>query len=146
MTDKVIVLNGPNLNMLGKREPGIYGDQTLESIEKLCIQTGADLGFDVQCHQSNHEGELVSWLHEANDGVLGVVLNAGAYTHTSIALHDAMRSITTPVIEIHLSNVHVRESFRHHSMIAAAAAGVICGFGANSYKLALQALADKRNS
>lgn len=146
MSNKVFVLNGPNLNMLGKREPGIYGDLSLDSIGQLCRDTGKSLDFDIDFRQSNHEGTLVDWLHEANDDVFGIILNAGAYTHTSIALHDAIRSIRTPVIEIHLSNVHAREEFRHKSMIAPVSRGVICGFGPNSYKLAIQAFADIRNS
>jgi 3-dehydroquinate dehydratase-2 len=146
MSNKVFVLNGPNLNMLGKREPGIYGDLSLDSIGQLCRETGNSIGLDIDFRQSNHEGELVDWLHEANEGVLGVVLNAGAYTHTSVALHDAIRSILTPVIEIHISNVHAREEFRHKSMIAPASKGVICGFGPKSYTLAIQAFADTRNS
>lgn len=132
--------------MLGKREPGIYGDLSLEAIEQLCRQAGSELGFDIEFNQSNHEGAIVDWLHEANENAMGVVLNAGAYTHTSVALHDAIRSIRTPVIEVHLSNVHAREEFRHKSMIASVSRGVICGFGPTSYKLALQALADIRNS
>lgn len=146
MSNKVFVLNGPNLNMLGKREPGIYGDITLDSIAQLCREKGNALDFDIDFRQTNHEGTLVDWLHEANEGVSGVVLNAGAYTHTSVALHDAIRSILTPVIEIHISNVHAREEFRHKSMIASASKGVICGFGPNSYTLAIQAIADIRNS
>ncbi len=146
MSNKVFVLNGPNLNMLGKREPGIYGDITLDSIAQLCREKGNTLDFEIDFRQTNNEGTLVDWLHEANDDVLGVVLNAGAYTHTSVALHDAIRSILTPVIEIHISNVHAREEFRHKSMIASASKGVICGFGPNSYTLAIQAIADIRNS
>ena len=136
----IFVLNGPNLNMLGKREPGIYGTQTLADIETECEAYGAKLGTPVQCYQSNHEGELVEHIHRSLDEACGVVLNAGAYTHTSIALHDAIAAVTTPVIEIHISNVHARESFRHHSMISAVCMGVICGFGVDSYTLALQAL------
>lgn len=145
MSNRVTVINGPNLNMLGKREPGIYGDLSLGSVEDLCAKTGSSLGFEIDFHQSNHEGKLIDLLHSANDTSIGVVLNAGAYTHTSIALHDAIRAISIPVIEVHLSNVHAREDFRHKSMIASVSAGVICGFGANSYKLALQALAETRN-
>lgn len=142
MTKTVFVLNGPNLNTLGKREPGIYGGQTLESIGEDCRKAGASLGFDIDFRQTNHEGELVSWIHEAGDGSAGVVLNAGAYTHTSIALHDAIRAMAPlPVIEVHLSNIHAREPFRHKSMIAPVAVGMICGFGPLGYTLALQALA-----
>ena len=136
----VFVLNGPNLNMLGKREPGIYGGKTLKDIEADCIAAGRDLGFSVDFRQSNHEGMLVDWLHEADDKAVGVAINAGAYTHTSIALHDAIRAISVPVVEVHISNIHAREEFRHRSMIAAATKGMICGFGPASYTLELAAL------
>lgn len=136
----LFVLNGPNLNALGKREPGIYGGQTLADIEALCKAEGETLGFAVDFRQSNHEGDLVDWIHEAGDVAAGVAINAGAYTHTSIALHDAIRAVKIPVVELHLSNVHAREEFRHKSMIAPAVKGVICGFGAHSYVLALHAL------
>lgn len=140
MSKTVFVLNGPNLNMLGKREPGIYGGKTLKDIEQDCRAAGDTLGLTVEFRQSNHEGSLVDWLHEADEQALGVAFNAGAYTHTSIALHDAIRAISIPVIEVHISNVHAREEFRHHSMIAPACKGVICGFGPSSYILALHAL------
>ncbi|CAD7032421.1 type II 3-dehydroquinate dehydratase [Pseudorhizobium endolithicum] len=140
MTKTVFVLNGPNLNMLGKREPGIYGGKTLKDVEEDCLTAGRELGLQVEFRQSNHEGELVGWLHEAGERAVGVAINAGAYTHTSIALHDAIRAISVPVIEVHISNVHAREEFRHHSMIARACKGVICGFGPTSYILALHAL------
>lgn len=136
----VFVLNGPNLNALGKREPGIYGGKTLKDIEADCIAAGRELGFAVDFRQSNHEGVLVDWLHEADDKAAGVAINAGAYTHTSIALHDAIRAISVPVVEVHISNIHAREAFRHRSMIAPAAKGMICGFGPASYTLALSAL------
>ena len=142
MTSTFYVLNGPNLNALGKREPGIYGGQTLADIEALCRAEGETLGYTVEFRQSNHEGDLVDWIHEGGDKAAGIAVNAGAYTHTSIALHDAIRAIKVPVIEVHLSNVHAREEFRHHSMMAPAAKGVICGFGAHSYILALHALAN----
>ena len=140
MASTLFVLNGPNLNALGKREPGIYGGQTLADIEVLCKAEGEKLGFAVDFRQSNHEGDLVDWIHEAGDVAAGIAINAGAYTHTSIALHDAIRAIKIPVVELHLSNVHAREEFRHKSMIAPACKGVICGFGPLSYILALQAL------
>jgi 3-dehydroquinate dehydratase II len=141
MSKTIFVLNGPNLNMLGKREPGIYGGKTLADIEADCLKAGAELGLTVDFRQSNHEGMLVDWLHEAGEKAAGVAFNAGAYTHTSVALHDAIRAISPlPVIEVHISNVHAREEFRHKSMIAPAAKGVICGFGPHSYILALQAL------
>lgn len=140
MASTLFVLNGPNLNALGKREPGIYGGHTLADIETLCKAEGEKLGFAVDFRQSNHEGDLVDWIHEGGDAAAGIAINAGAYTHTSIALHDAIRAIKVPVVELHLSNVHAREEFRHTSMIAPAVKGVICGFGAHSYILALHAL------
>lgn len=142
MTRTVFVLNGPNLNMLGKREPGIYGGKTLADIEADCKATGAELGIDVDFRQTNHEGVLVDWLHEANDHAQAVCINPGAYGHTSIALHDAIRAISTPVIELHLSNIHAREEFRHKTWTAPAVKGIICGFGAQSYTLALRAAKD----
>lgn len=141
MATPVFVLNGPNLNRLGKREPGIYGQTTLDDIAASCRSTGERLGLEVDFRQSNHEGVLIDWIHEAGEAARGVVINAGAYTHTSIALHDAIKSVTVPVIEIHISNVHAREAYRHHSAIAAAAVGVIAGFGPRSYVLGLEALA-----
>jgi 3-dehydroquinate dehydratase II len=138
----IFVLNGPNLNALGKREPGIYGGKTLADIEADCHALGSELGLHVDFRQSNHEGVLVDWLHEAGDTAAGVALNPGAYGHTSIALHDAIRAIGVPVVELHLSNIHAREAFRHRTMIAPVAKGVICGFGPSSYTLALRALAD----
>lgn len=141
MSKTIFVLNGPNLNMLGKREPGIYGGKTLADIEADCKAAGAELGLTIDFRQSNHEGDLVSWLHEAGEKSVGVAINAGAYTHTSIALHDAIKAVSPlPVIELHISNVHAREEFRHKSVIAPACKGVICGFGPHSYILALQAL------
>jgi 3-dehydroquinate dehydratase-2 len=141
MSKTIFVLNGPNLNMLGKREPGIYGGKTLADIEADCKAAGAELGLTIDFRQSNHEGDLVSWLHEAGEKSVGVAINAGAYTHTSIALHDAIKAVSPlPVIEVHISNVHAREEFRHKSLIAPACKGVICGFGPHSYILALQAL------
>lgn len=139
MNHTVFVLNGPNLNMLGKREPGIYGGKTLEMIGDECTAVGLSLGLDVDFRQTNHEGVLVDWLHEANDKAAAVLLNPGAYGHTSIALHDAIRAIATPVIELHLSNIHAREEFRHKTWTAPAVKGVICGFGSDSYLLALHA-------
>jgi 3-dehydroquinate dehydratase-2 len=137
----VLILNGPNLNLLGRREPGIYGHTTLADIESMCAAEGERLGLAVECRQSNHEGELVTWVQEARRGARGLILNAGAYTHTSIALLDALAVLTIPVIEVHLSNPAARESFRRRSLIAAAARGSIQGFGALSYILALDAAA-----
>jgi 3-dehydroquinate dehydratase-2 len=140
MASTIHILNGPNLNRLGVREAGIYGTVTLADIEAKTRERAGLRGFEVVFRQSNHEGALVDWLHEAADSA-GVVLNAGAYTHSSIALHDAIRAIDAPVIEVHLSNVFAREDFRHHSTISAVAKGVICGFGAESYLLAIDGLA-----
>jgi 3-dehydroquinate dehydratase-2 len=143
MASTIHILNGPNLNRLGVREAGIYGTVTLADIEAKARERASLRGFEVLFRQSNHEGALVDWLHEAADSA-GVVLNAGAYTHSSIALHDAIRAIDAPVIEVHLSNVFAREDFRHHSTISAVAKGVICGFGAESYLLAIDGLAALR--
>ena len=137
----ILVMNGPNLNMLGVREPGIYGSATLASIEVRCRAIGDEMGHDVEFVQNNGEGELIDRLHAMHGSGGGVALNAGAYTHTSLALHDAIKSIDAPVVEVHLSNVHAREAVRHHSMIAAACIGVVAGFGATSYELAIRALA-----
>ena len=138
----VLVLNGPNLNMLGVREPSIYGDVTLADIEARCAVLCESLGLRMRFEQSNHEGALVDALQSVAGLDAGVAFNAAAYTHTSVALHDAVRAAGVPVIEVHLSNVHAREPFRHHSTIAAACRGVICGFGPLGYELAIRALAD----
>jgi 3-dehydroquinate dehydratase II len=140
MASTIHILNGPNLNRLGLREPDIYGGATLADIERQARERATSRGFEIVFRQSSHEGDLVEWLHEAN-GSAGVVLNAGAYTHTSVALHDAVRAIDAPVVEVHLSNVFAREAFRQHSTISAVAKGVICGFGTESYLLAIDALA-----
>ncbi|TCP34906.1 type II 3-dehydroquinate dehydratase [Sphingomonas sp. BK235] len=142
MTDTVFVLNGPNLNLLGTREPEIYGHDTLDDIAGRLEDRARELGLRVDLRQSNHEGHLVEWLHEAQAvDARAVLLNAAAYTHTSVALHDAIKGIRTPVIEVHLSNPHKRESFRHVSLVGSAAKGTIAGFGAMSYMLALEAAA-----
>ena len=138
----IYVLNGPNLNLLGTREPEIYGSDTLDDIAGALEDRARALGVRIEMRQSNHEGHLVDWLHEAQaEGARAVILNAGAYTHTSLAVHDAIKAIATPVIEVHLSNPHARESFRHHSYVALAARGTIAGFGALGYELALDAAA-----
>ncbi len=145
MPDLVLVLNGPNLNLLGTREPEVYGRQTLDDIAELLSEKGRLLNIEVDCRQSNHEGHLIDWLHEAADvRALAVILNGGAYSHSSIAIRDAIKSIATPVIEVHLSNPAARESFRHVSHLSPVAAGVIQGFGVRSYLLALDAAAAMR--
>ncbi|WP_170398835.1 type II 3-dehydroquinate dehydratase [Ruegeria arenilitoris] len=138
---KALILNGPNLNLLGTRQPEVYGSTTLEMVEDLCLSHGSSIGVEVSCFQSNHEGALIDAIHEAKGDQDGIVLNAGAYTHTSIALMDAIASVGLPVIEVHLSNIHAREAFRHVSYISKVAVGQICGFGAQGYVLALDALA-----
>jgi 3-dehydroquinate dehydratase II len=136
----IYILNGPNLNLLGTREPEIYGADTLASIEANCLTKAKALGFATVFRQTNVEGELVNWIHEARGKAAGIIINAGAYTHTSVALHDALKAVAIPTVEVHLSNVYKREAFRHHSYISPAAHGVICGFGAQSYELALEGL------
>lgn len=142
MTDTIFVLNGPNLNLLGLREPEIYGHDTLDDIAGMLEDRARALDLSVDLRQSNHEGHLIDWLHEAQaTDAKAVLLNAGAFTHTSFALYDAIRSITTPVIEVHLSNPNAREEYRRHSFVGMAAKGTISGFGALSYMLALEAAA-----
>jgi 3-dehydroquinate dehydratase-2 len=140
---RVLLLNGPNLNLLGLREPGLYGAQTLAAIEADLTRQAEALGVDLACFQSNHEGALVDRIHAARGEVDGILINAGAYTHTSIALRDALLGVAIPYVELHLSNVHAREAFRHHSVLADKALGVICGFGPGSYGLALQGLVQR---
>jgi 3-dehydroquinate dehydratase-2 len=141
-TPVVFVLNGPNLNMLGLREPEIYGSDTLDDISNLLDDRARELGLEVDIRQSNHEGHLVDWIQEANAvGAKAVLLNAGGFTHTSVAIHDAIKAVMVPVIEVHLSNPHKREDFRHRSYIGMAAKGTVAGFGALSYLLALDAAA-----
>ncbi len=142
---KILVLNGPNLNLLGAREPAVYGTATLADVERLCREEGAKQGVAIDCRQSNVEGQLIDWIHEAGrehaaGALLGVVFNAGAYSHTSIALHDAIKGASVPVIELHISNVHARESFRHHSYLSPAARAVMAGFGVAGYALAIAGL------
>ena len=142
MADSIFVLNGPNLNLLGLREPDIYGTDTLDDIAGMLEDRARELGLEVDLRQSNHEGHLIDWLHEAQaTGARAVLLNAGGFTHTSVALHDAILAIATPVIEVHLSNPHARSSFRHVSLVGQAAKGSVAGFGALSYRLALEAAA-----
>ncbi|PXY19195.1 type II 3-dehydroquinate dehydratase [Prauserella muralis] len=138
---KVFVFNGPNLGRLGTREPDVYGATTHDDLVRLCADTGAELGLDVEVRQTDHEGELVGWLHEAADAAAPVVLNAGAWTHYSIAVRDAAAQLRAPLIELHISNVHKREQFRHHSVLSDVATGVLVGFGVDGYPLALRWLA-----
>jgi 3-dehydroquinate dehydratase-2 len=140
----VYVLNGPNLNLLGIREPDTYGHATLADVEKLCVEAAARFGLTAECRQSNHEGALVDSIHEAREkGVVGIIINGGAYSHTSIALHDALVGVKIPTVEVHISNVYTRESFRHHSFLAKAAFASLCGFGIEGYRLAISGLAAK---
>ena len=142
MGKSVLIINGPNLNMLGKREPGIYGHTTLKDIEGRCQEHAKKTGLTVSFMQSNHEGDMVDAIQQAAQNNDGIIINAAAYTHTSVALMDALKAVGLPCIEVHLSNVFSREAFRHKSYISFAATGVICGFGAKGYELALDAIAD----
>jgi 3-dehydroquinate dehydratase-2 len=141
MAKPIFVLNGPNLNLLGTREPEVYGKETLDDLRKRCERKAGALGFSVDFRQSNHEGELVAWIQEARDGASGLIVNAGAFTHTSIAMLDALLACEVPIVEVHLSNIFSREPFRRQSYISKAAKGVICGFGGLGYELAIEALA-----
>jgi 3-dehydroquinate dehydratase II len=137
----VYVLNGPNLNLLGKRQPEIYGRETLADVEAACRRVGVALNLAIRFHQSNREYELIDWVHEAREDAAGIVINPAAFTHTSVALLDALKTCDFPILEVHISNVHQRESFRHHSYVSLVASGVIAGFGTQGYLLALQRLA-----
>ena len=141
MGAKILVLNGPNLNLLGIREPHVYGSDTLDDVRRLAAERAAELGLEIDFRQSNSEGELVDWIQEARGSADGIVINAGAYTHTSVALLDALAAVDLPVVEVHLSNLFKREAFRHRSYIAPVAAGLIAGFGARGYALAIEAVA-----
>ena len=142
----IYILNGPNLNMLGLREPETYGSETLDDLRKRCEAKAKTAGVAVDFRQTNHEGELVTWIQEARGKAAGIILNAGAYTHTSIAIHDALRAADVPIVEVHLSNIYKREAFRHTSYVSATALGVICGFGPKGYEFAIEALAGQGSS
>jgi len=140
MSKPIYILNGPNLNLLGRREPDVYGAVTLDAIARACADRAAEYGADISFHQTNNEGELVDLIHEAGENGMGIIINAGAYTHTSVALLDALKAVDLPAIEVHLSNIFQREDFRHHSYISPAALGMITGLGALGYELAVEAL------
>lgn len=144
MSFKVLVINGPNLNLLGKREPHIYGAMTLAQIEQKLIEQSSSLGIECECYQSNSEGDIVTRIHEAMGDINYIIINAGAYTHTSVAIRDALLGVAIPFVEVHLSNVHQRESFRHHSYLSDKAVAVICGLGAFGYEAALSFIATKK--
>lgn len=141
MTDTILILNGPNLNLLGRREPHIYGTDTLDHIESLILARAKELALEIDMRQSNHEGQIIDWIQKPGDKSSGILLNAGAHTHTSIAIYDALKASSLPTIEVHLSNPHAREPFRHRSYVSPVSVGIISGFGANSYLLALDAMA-----
>jgi len=149
MNRLVYILNGPNLNLLGKRQPAIYGRETLADVEEACRHVATELGLELQFHQSNREYEIIDWIHEARETAAGIVINPAAFTHTSVAILDALNSFDGPVIEVHISNIHKREAFRHHSFVSGRADGVIAGFGTQGYTLAIRriaALIDKSTS
>jgi 3-dehydroquinate dehydratase-2 len=141
VTQPILVLNGPNLNLLGQRQPEIYGRETLADVEAALARLAAELGVAVACHQSNHEGQLVDWIQEARKDAAGIIINPGAYSHTSVAILDALNAFEGPVLEVHISNIHKREAFRHHSFVSSRADGVIAGFGTEGYLLALRRMA-----
>lgn len=143
MPPAVLVINGPNLNLLGLREPAIYGRETLADLEAACVAEGTARGLEVVCRQSNHEGEIIEWIHAARETVPAILINAGAYSHSSLAIPDALRAYDGIIVEIHLSNIHARESFRHHSHISATATAVLCGLGIDGYRLAIRAVAER---
>jgi 3-dehydroquinate dehydratase II len=141
MTKSILVLNGPNLNLLGTRQPEVYGHTTLPDVEEMCRKKAEALGITVECRQSNYEGQFVDWIQESKGKFDGIVFNPGAYTHTSVAIHDAIAGVEAKVVEVHISNIHQRETFRHHSYVSKVAIGVIAGLGVIGYELALEALA-----
>ena len=141
MANTVFILNGPNLNLLGKREPHIYGHETLADVEADCRRLAGEFGLDVRFHQSNREYELIDWIHEAREVAAAIIINPAGFTHTSVAILDALKMFEGPIIELHISNVHQREEFRHHSYVSAVAKGVLAGFGTHGYQLALRHVA-----
>ena len=141
MAHLITLLNGPNLNLLGHRKPEVYGSTTLADVEANCAALAETLGLQIRAQQSNHEGQLVDWIHAARDGSAGLIINPGAYSHTSVALHDALEAFEGPVLEVHISNIHRREAFRHHSYVSLVADGVVAGFGTQGYELALRRMA-----
>jgi 3-dehydroquinate dehydratase-2 len=141
MSRLIYVLNGPNLNLLGKRQPQIYGHETLADVERDCRALAKELGLEIRFHQSNREYEIIDWIHEARESACGMVINPAAFTHTSVAILDALNAFEHPIIEVHISNIHQREPFRHHSYVSAVASGVIAGCGTQGYTLAIQRLA-----
>lgn len=138
MTKMIYILNGPNLNLLGKRQPEIYGHDTLADVEASCAKVAAEFGLESKLMQSNHEGQIIDWIHEARELAAGIIINPGAFTHTSVAILDALNAFEGPVFEVHISNVHKRESFRHHSYVSLRAEGVMAGFGVEGYALAMR--------
>ncbi|MGE9763160.1 type II 3-dehydroquinate dehydratase [Pseudomonas sp. PDM20] len=138
MPHTLLVLNGPNLNLLGTREPATYGHKTLDDIAALCQRTGAEHGLEIEFRQTNHEGQLIDWIHQARGRCSGILINPAAWTHTSVAIRDALAAVELPVVEVHLSNVHKREEFRHHSFVSAIAVGVIAGLGSDGYRAGIQ--------
>ena len=138
MSETIYILNGPNLNLLGKRQPEIYGYDTLDDVEAACAEIAEAAGYEIVLLQSNHEGQIVDWIHEARERAQGIIINPAAYTHTSVAILDALNTFEGPVLEVHISNVHKRESFRHHSYVSLRADGVIAGFGTEGYQLAVR--------
>lgn len=141
MAAMIYILNGPNLNLLGQRQPEIYGHETLDDVARDCAALGVELGLETSLRQSNHEGQIIDWIHEARQGAAGIIINPGAFTHTSVAILDALNAFDGPVIEVHISNVHKREAFRHHSYVSLRADGVMAGFGTEGYQLALRRMA-----
>lgn len=141
MTGTIDILNGPNLNLLGTREPHIYGRETLADVEADCRRVAAEFGLELRFRQSNAEFQLIDWIHEARDSAVAIIINPGAFTHTSIAIMDALNACTCPILEVHISNVHRRESFRHHSYVSLTATGVLAGFGTHGYQLAVRHVA-----